>query len=412
MTGQSGTNFSGRFLRPMLKCVIIFRQVKGGMVMKRWLSVLLALCMIWTVLAPATLAEDVPDTEEAEVIDTANGETAEEAEAIETAEAVFMESAVEENAEEIEAIEDTAKTSIESSANMRIETTFAEETQDETIECEYADDHASAELMAAYIRPVTPWNVTRTFASHSNQGLDIGVSIGTAVYAVAEGTVVTALDRGCQGSHRSDANAQNRCPSGSNCPAYKANPGSNGSYANYIVINHGNNLYSLYAHLQTGSFQVSEGSHVQQGQLLAKSGTAGNATGPHLHLEFRLNNSYSNQVNPEDYMSGENPNHSPTAVFDGAESTSPGKLHVWGWAFDPDDTGAALSIHVYLGSETDVGTCYANITADKNRPDVDNVHHCGAYHGFDDTIDIPQNGTYTVRAAALDATDGGAKAIF
>ena len=105
-------------------------------------------------------------------------------------------------------------------------------------------------------------------------------------------------------------------------------------------------------------------------------------------------------------------NNSPTLNFEVAESTSPGKLHVRGWAFDPDDTAAQLSIHVYLGNETDVGTCYANIAADKHRQDVDNVFHCGAYHGFEDTIDIPQNGTYTVRVAALDATEGGAKATW
>lgn len=59
------------------------------------------------------------------------------------------------------------------------------------------------------------------------------------------------------------------------------------SYGNYVVISHGNNRTTLYAHMSSRA--VSEGQVVSQGQVIGYVGTTGSSSGPHLHLELRIN---------------------------------------------------------------------------------------------------------------------------
>lgn len=88
-------------------------------------------------------------------------------------------------------------------------------------------------------------------------GNDYGVPTGTEVKACADGKVVMA---------------ENRVSTG---------------YS--VVIEHLPGLYSLYYHLS--EMEVKEGDMIKQGELIAKSGATGLATGPHLHWEMRLNGS-------------------------------------------------------------------------------------------------------------------------
>ena len=88
-------------------------------------------------------------------------------------------------------------------------------------------------------------------------GNDYGIPTGSDVRACAEGRVVLA---------------QNRISTGWS-----------------LVIEHLPGLYSVYYHLS--ELKTSEGDLVRQGQLIAKSGATGMATGPHLHWEMRLNGS-------------------------------------------------------------------------------------------------------------------------
>ncbi len=61
--------------------------------------------------------------------------------------------------------------------------------------------------------------------------------------------------------------------------------GTAGVAGNYVVIDHGNGEYSLYAHLQPGSVRVQVGDRVAVGARLGKLGSSGNSTEPHLHFQ-------------------------------------------------------------------------------------------------------------------------------
>lgn len=71
------------------------------------------------------------------------------------------------------------------------------------------------------------------------------------------------------------------------------------SYGNYIMIDHGNGMQTVYAHMS--GFAVSAGDTVTQGQTIGYLGSTGWSTGTHCHLEILVNGS---QVNPESYFSG------------------------------------------------------------------------------------------------------------
>ena len=59
------------------------------------------------------------------------------------------------------------------------------------------------------------------------------------------------------------------------------------SYGNYLLLDHGNGFETLYAHCS--ALLAGEGETVRPGEPIALSGQTGDATGPHLHLEIRMN---------------------------------------------------------------------------------------------------------------------------
>lgn len=96
-----------------------------------------------------------------------------------------------------------------------------------------------------------------------HEGVDIAVSSGTPVRAAAAGKVTFA--------------------------------GWNGAYGYLVKISHGNGVETRYAH--NSKILVKVGQAVSSGQVLARSGSTGRSTGPHVHFEIRLNGKAYNPLN-------------------------------------------------------------------------------------------------------------------
>lgn len=101
-------------------------------------------------------------------------------------------------------------------------------------------------------------------ASDNHTGIDIGAAGGTDILAAAAGTVIAA--------------------------GYKPY-----SYGNYIMIDHGGQVVTLYGHAK--KLLVKTGDVVKRGQVIGLVGTTGLSTGNHIHFEIRINGQY---VNPLD----------------------------------------------------------------------------------------------------------------
>ena len=72
-------------------------------------------------------------------------------------------------------------------------------------------------------------------------------------------------------------------------------------YGNYVIINHGDGYWSLYAHMK--KVYVKVGQAVNTSTILGVEGSTGRSTGSHLHLEIRKNrNNSSNVINPIPFL--------------------------------------------------------------------------------------------------------------
>lgn len=72
--------------------------------------------------------------------------------------------------------------------------------------------------------------------------------------------------------------------------------GRKGGFGNAVVLQHGNNITTLYAHMRSFARGIRTGQRVTQGQVIGYVGSSGLATGPHLHYEFRVNGAPRNPV--------------------------------------------------------------------------------------------------------------------
>ena len=109
------------------------------------------------------------------------------------------------------------------------------------------------------------YGVSSRIRKSTHTGLDIAANSGTPIKVVADGTVTFAS--------------------------------RNGAYGNLVKISHGNGVETWYAH--TSKMYVTVGQSVKAGDVIAAVGSTGNSTGPHLHLEIRVNGEH---VNPQIYL--------------------------------------------------------------------------------------------------------------
>lgn len=70
-------------------------------------------------------------------------------------------------------------------------------------------------------------------------------------------------------------------------------------YGNTVIIDHGDDVWTLYGHIRNGGIKVEKGQQVKRGEKIAEVGSTGNSTGPHLHFEVRIN---GNPVDPMPYL--------------------------------------------------------------------------------------------------------------
>jgi murein DD-endopeptidase MepM/ murein hydrolase activator NlpD len=70
-------------------------------------------------------------------------------------------------------------------------------------------------------------------------------------------------------------------------------------YGNTVIIDHGNNTWTLYGHIRNDGTVVKKGQTVKRGQKIAEVGSTGDSTGNHLHFEVRIN---EKQVDPKPYL--------------------------------------------------------------------------------------------------------------
>lgn len=104
-----------------------------------------------------------------------------------------------------------------------------------------------------------------TGVAHLHSGIDIPAPTGTVIYAAYDGQVAWS--------------------------------NYNWSAGNWVGVDHGNGLFSIYMHMSTSL--VSEGQYVKKGDPIGLVGSTGSSTGPHLHFSVRLNGQY---VEPLSYV--------------------------------------------------------------------------------------------------------------
>lgn len=114
---------------------------------------------------------------------------------------------------------------------------------------------------------------------HSGMDISDGNTMGATITAAESGTVVLAMT-GCTHNYGKDYSC-----------------GCNGGFGNYIMIDHGNGITTLYGHCST--VNVSVGQYVSRGEAIGTAGSTGWSTGAHLHFEVRVNGS---QVDPAGYL--------------------------------------------------------------------------------------------------------------
>lgn len=140
----------------------------------------------------------------------------------------------------------------------------------------YTIAYEKVDLGIAFELPVkSGYTITSRFGPRwgtTHTGTDVAAPTGTPIVAAAAGTVEKST-------------------------AVIDSDGNYRSYGEYIVINHGNGVKTLYAHCQQR--YVAEGQYVQAGELIGTVGSTGNSTGPHLHLEVIVNGKITD---PQNYL--------------------------------------------------------------------------------------------------------------
>ncbi|WP_406360324.1 peptidoglycan DD-metalloendopeptidase family protein [Streptomyces sp. NBC_00715] len=161
---------------------------------------------------------------------------------------------------------------------------------------DYIRGKDSVPASGRWIKPVKAGFGTRfgargsMWSSGRHTGLDFPAPTGTKVVAVDNGTVSKVQ--------------------------------SGGPYGKHVTVNHGGGLSSLYAHMS--AMVARAGDAISQGARVGSVGATGNVTGPHLHLEARIN---GRSVDPMPYLTGGDPGGSGVQRWKGVVQQVLGQVH-------------------------------------------------------------------------------------
>ena len=170
------------------------------------------------------------------------------------------------NEEEVSTSElEVAKTNVEQTVETKVEEIKQQKEEEERLNSLPSINGIKLAVTPTEGRITSRYGVSSRIRKSTHTGLDIAAVTGTDIKVVADGTVISA--------------------------------NYNGSYGNLVKVDHGNGVETWYAH--TSKMLVKAGDAVKAGDVIAKVGSTGNSTGPHLHLEIRINGKH---VDPQDYL--------------------------------------------------------------------------------------------------------------
>ena len=167
--------------------------------------------------------------------------------------------------------------------------------------------------------PVNYVAITQKFKQGKHHGLDLGWNsnhggANQPIYAAEDGTVIIVKD----------------------------NDKSNVSWGNYVKIDHGNKVYTLYAHLKQGA-QVKKGQKVKKGDLIGYMGNTGHSNGNHLHFEvYEGSADTTHRVDPQ----------SRTYVYEGQTTSNGSKDIVKYYKEEPKTQLTSELIYVVKSGDT------------------------------------------------------------
>lgn len=178
--------------------------------------------------------------------------------------------------------------------------------------------------MSAYVWPCAGGYVSSKFgprkapkkgASTYHNGIDIAAAAGTAILAAKPGKVIFS--------------------------------GSNSARGNYLKVDHGGGVVTLYQHCSKRLASV--GAKVNAGQKIALVGSTGISTGPHLHFEVQINGTCKNPLN---YVSPGNTRYTGPAYGGGGSTAASGKKSSGSKGSTEDSAPASKEITTVVAKST------------------------------------------------------------
>lgn len=204
--------------------------------------------------------------------------------------------------------------------------------------------------------PVSAY-IIKDYSPGSNEGIDIGSSEDLVNIISIKSGVVSKVVNNCESGDKT-------CNSG---------------YGNMVVVSHSDGMSSTYAYLD--QVYVTDGQSVTQGEVLGTMGTTGDTNEKALHFEIKI--SSGARVNPNTYISSQNPRPQPSTVgtINGGTKTQT----------------VCLTLKEYGASDNGIAAIMSNINAESafNYINLQNTFEGPLGHTDESYTAAVDNGTYT-----------------